>query len=63
MARTRSESARTKLLAATAELLVTDGVGAVTAEEVARRSGVAKTTLDRGPILMFPPSTELSATN
>ena len=47
MARTRSESARTKLLAATAELLVTDGVGAVTAEEVARRSGVAKTTLYR----------------
>ena len=47
MARPRSESARTKLVAAAAQILVTDGVGAVTAEEVARRSGVAKTTLYR----------------
>ena len=47
MARPRSESARNKLIAATAEILATHGVGAMTAEEVARRSGVAKTTLYR----------------
>ena len=47
MARPRSESARNKLVAATAEILASQGVGALTAEEVARRSGVAKTTLYR----------------
>lgn len=47
MARPRSVSARNKLLAVAAEILVGEGVGAVTAEEVARRSGVAKTTLYR----------------
>ena len=47
MARPRSENARTKLVAAAAQILATEGVGAVTAEEVARRSGVAKTTLYR----------------
>ena len=47
MARPRSESARTKLIAAAAEILASGGVSALTAEEVARRSGVAKTTLYR----------------
>lgn len=47
MARPRSVSARNKLLAAAAAVLVGEGVGAITAEEVARRSGVAKTTLYR----------------
>ncbi|MEZ5349057.1 MAG: TetR/AcrR family transcriptional regulator [Microthrixaceae bacterium] len=47
MARTPSKAARNKLLSAAAEMLVDEGVGAVTAEEVARRSGVAKTTLYR----------------
>ncbi len=47
MARPRSVSARNKLIAAAAGILVGEGVGKVTAEEVARRSGVAKTTLYR----------------
>lgn len=47
MARTPSKTARNKLLSAAAELLLDPGVGAITAEEVARRSGVAKTTLYR----------------
>jgi len=47
MARPRSVSARNKLVAAAAEILIVEGVGGVTAEEVARRSGVAKTTLYR----------------
>lgn len=47
MARPRSVTARNKLLAAAAEILMGAGVGALTAEEVARRSGVAKTTLYR----------------
>ncbi len=47
MARPRSVSARNKLIAAAAEILVVEGVGAVNAEQVARRSGVAKTTLYR----------------
>lgn len=47
MARTPSPAARAKLLDAAATILVTDGVSAITAEEVARRSGVAKTTLYR----------------
>ncbi len=47
MARTPSTDARNKLLSAAADVLVAEGVGAITAEEVARRSGVAKTTLYR----------------
>lgn len=47
MARPRSVTARNKMIAAAAEILFSDGVGAITAEEVARRSGVAKTTLYR----------------
>ncbi len=47
MARPRSVSARNKLIAAAAEILLGEGVGAITAEQVALRSGVAKTTLYR----------------
>jgi len=47
MARPRSADARNKLIAAAAAILIVEGVGAITAEAVARRSGVAKTTLYR----------------
>lgn len=47
MARPRSEQARERMLRATAEIVFTDGVNAVTIDEVARRSGVAKTTIYR----------------
>ena len=47
MARPLSENARNKLISAAAEILGSHGVGALSAEEVARRSGVAKTTLYR----------------
>ncbi len=47
MARPRSTEARNKVVQATLEILVTDGVGGVTGDEVARRSGVAKTTIYR----------------
>ena len=47
MARPRSEEARRKALAAAAELIVDRGVGNLTIEEVAARSGVAKTTIYR----------------
>jgi AcrR family transcriptional regulator len=47
MARPRSEDARRRLIAAALEIVATEGVGAVTADAVARRSGVAKTTLYR----------------
>ncbi|MCB1026919.1 MAG: TetR/AcrR family transcriptional regulator [Microthrixaceae bacterium] len=47
MARPPSTVARNKLMSATMEILATEGVGSVNAEEVARRSGVAKTTLYR----------------
>lgn len=47
MARPRSEEARRKALLAAGELIVERGVGALTMEEVAARSGVAKTTLYR----------------
>lgn len=47
MARPRSEAARRRLLDAALEIVATDGVAAVTADAVARRSGVAKTTLYR----------------
>lgn len=47
MARPRSETARRRLLDAALEIVATDGVASVTADSVARRSGVAKTTLYR----------------
>ncbi|MEM1332314.1 MAG: TetR/AcrR family transcriptional regulator [Actinomycetota bacterium] len=47
MARPKSEKARARLLAATAELALSEGLAAVTIDEVAARSGVAKTTLYR----------------
>ena len=47
MARPRSEEARRKVLEATAELIIEGGVAKVTMEEVAARSGVAKTTIYR----------------
>ena len=47
MARPPSKTARAKLLRATAEILIEDGIGAMSIEAVARRSGVAKTTLYR----------------
>ena len=47
MARPRSEDARKRLLDAALEIVATNGVGAVNADEIVRRSGVAKTTLYR----------------
>lgn len=47
MARPRSEEARRKALAAAADLIVERGVGSLSIEEVAARSGVAKTTIYR----------------
>lgn len=47
MARPRSEAARQKMLDAATELALAVGVRAFTIEEVARRSGVAKTTIYR----------------
>jgi len=47
MARPRSEEARRKALAAATDLIVERGVGNLTIEEVAARSGVAKTTIYR----------------
>lgn len=47
MPRTPSKVAEARLLQATAEILAGDGVGAVSVEAVARRSGIAKTTLYR----------------
>ena len=47
MARSLSQEARTKILDAVAELLLGCGVSACTVDEVARRSGVAKTTIYR----------------
>jgi len=47
MARPLSQAARARLLRATAEILVEEGIGGVSVEAVARRSGVAKTTLYR----------------
>ena len=47
VARPRSEEARRTALAVTLELLLANGVEGVTFEEVAARSGVAKTTLYR----------------
>ncbi len=47
MARPRSKDARRRMLDAALAIVATEGVGAVTGDEVARRSGVAKTTLYR----------------
>ena len=47
VARPRSEDARRRVLAATAELVAERGVAQLTIEEVAARSGVAKTTIYR----------------
>ena len=47
MARPRSEEARRKALAAAGDLIIERGVGALSIEEVAARSGVAKTTIYR----------------
>ncbi len=47
MARPRSEEAREAALAATVDVILSSGVEGVTFEEVAVRSGVAKTTLYR----------------
>src|SRR5918995_1459461 len=47
MARPRSEEARRKALAAAMDVIVEKGVGDLTIEEVAARSGVAKTTIYR----------------
>ncbi|HXH55800.1 TetR/AcrR family transcriptional regulator [Iamia sp.] len=47
MGRPPSKAARAKLLRATTEILVEEGIGAVSIEAVARRAGVAKTTLYR----------------
>ena len=47
MVRPRSEDARRRLLDAALSIVATEGVGSVTADAVARRSGVAKTTLYR----------------
>lgn len=47
MARPRSDEARQALIDAALAILVADGVNNVTADAIARRSGVAKTTLYR----------------
>jgi AcrR family transcriptional regulator len=47
MARPRSEEARRKALAAATDLIIERGVSQLTIEEVASRSGVAKTTIYR----------------
>lgn len=47
MARPRSEEARQKAIAATQELLADGGIPAFTIDAVAKRSGVAKTTIYR----------------
>ncbi len=58
MARPLSEEARAKMLAAAQELIVTTGLDSCTVDEVARRSGVAKTTIYRH----FADADELSMT-
>jgi len=55
MPRPRSEEARNKMLRATVEVLHRDGIHAVTYDEIARKSGVAKTTIYRH----FPSRNEL----
>ena len=55
MSRPLSETARTKMLAAASELILAGGVHCFTIDEVARRSGVAKSTIYRH----FPNRNEL----
>lgn len=47
MARPRSSDATEKLRASTAEIVFSEGIAACSVEEVARRSGVAKSTIYR----------------
>lgn len=47
MARPRSAEARSKVLAAASDLMAARGVSSLTIDEVANRSGVAKTTIYR----------------
>lgn len=47
MARPRSAEARSRVLAAASELMASRGVSSLTIDEVATRSGVAKTTIYR----------------
>ena len=47
MARPRSEEARRKAIAAAIDLIIERGVANLSIEEVAARSGVAKTTIYR----------------
>ena len=47
MARPRSDEARRRALEATRDLIVENGVTSLTIEDVAARSGVAKTTIYR----------------
>jgi AcrR family transcriptional regulator len=47
MPRPLSQTARTKMIRAAQELLTAQGLDACTVEEIARRSGVAKTTIYR----------------
>lgn len=47
MARPRSEEARDKMVAAATELILERGISGFTVDEVAKRSGVAKTTIYR----------------
>ena len=47
MVRSLSEAARTKMLAAATDLVLDRGVDRFSVDEVARRSGVAKTTIYR----------------
>ena len=58
MARPRSEEARHKMLDAATELALDVGIRAFTVDELARRSGVAKTTIYRH----FPSKNELIIT-
>ena len=55
MARSLSEAARTKMLRAATDLVLDAGVDGFSVDEVARRSGVAKTTIYRH----FPSAKEL----
>ena len=47
MARTLSAAARAKMLEAAQQIITTEGIGACTIDAVARRSGVAKSTIYR----------------
>lgn len=57
MSRTRSETARQKVLTAALKLIAEKGLGGFTVDAVAKSSGVAKTTIYRhwqnGPKLLF----------